>query len=427
MSYVTNKSSGGGGGSGTVTSVAGGNNITITGTATINPTVNVSGATNHCVQIGNATNSLSSVTNGTTGQVLTATTGADPSWQNAASGGIVTLDGNSGSATGSTVTVTTPALSGTVAFAGSGSTLTLGLADSNANMIINSGGFSTSGIGNVLVGPNLLGSGVASGNFNAGMGYSVLGSLTSGTDNVGFGQQALVQLTTGNYNICMAGYQGGINYTSSESNNITLNASTTTVTGESNTLRIGEGTGTGRQQLNKTFIAGINGASVSGSPVLVNGSNQLGNGIMTNTNQPAFLVYLDTTTGNVTGDSTLAQIPYNHKVFDQATNFNTGTFLFTAPVTGKYQFNFAVLCLGGAGQTLFQLVLRTTASDYYTAFLNPLSAFSTQGAVGSAGSQFCNMTAGDTAGVYCLVNNAGLNVSFDGNQVYTWFSGFLVG
>lgn len=78
ISYFTPTS---GPGSGTVTSVSGGNNITITGVATVNPTVNVSGTTNHSVLLGNATNSISSLANGTTGQVLHAITGAnDPVW-----------------------------------------------------------------------------------------------------------------------------------------------------------------------------------------------------------------------------------------------------------------------------------------------------------------------------------------------------------
>jgi hypothetical protein len=71
--------------SGAVTSVSGGNNITITGTATA-PIVNVSGTTNHSVQIGNATNSLSSVSVGTNGQVLVAATTADPTWVTPAAG-----------------------------------------------------------------------------------------------------------------------------------------------------------------------------------------------------------------------------------------------------------------------------------------------------------------------------------------------------
>ena len=108
---ITTSSSGntvtitGGGGSGTVTglegdngniatptagiiNIAGGLNITTAATAGPDTVaISVSGTTDHEVQIGNATGSLSSITNGTTGQVLTAQTGADPIWATPTSGG----------------------------------------------------------------------------------------------------------------------------------------------------------------------------------------------------------------------------------------------------------------------------------------------------------------------------------------------------
>lgn len=78
MSQVTIVAQSGGGGGGTVTSVSGGNNITITGTPTINPTVNVSGTTNHAIQVGNASASLTSLAVATNGQLPIGSTGADP-------------------------------------------------------------------------------------------------------------------------------------------------------------------------------------------------------------------------------------------------------------------------------------------------------------------------------------------------------------
>jgi hypothetical protein len=49
-------------------------------------------ATQHCVQIGGATTStLVSVTNGTSGEVLTANTGAAPTWQAAGGGGLLSV------------------------------------------------------------------------------------------------------------------------------------------------------------------------------------------------------------------------------------------------------------------------------------------------------------------------------------------------
>jgi hypothetical protein len=71
------KTSGGGGG--TVTSVNAGANISITGTAT-DPIVNVNGTTDHAVQVGTGTTGLTSITVGTTGQVLRGATGANPAF-----------------------------------------------------------------------------------------------------------------------------------------------------------------------------------------------------------------------------------------------------------------------------------------------------------------------------------------------------------
>jgi len=55
--------------------------------------------------------------------------------------------------------------------------------------------------------------------------------------------------------------------------------------------------------------------------------------------QPAFYI----TAGNalnVTGDGTLYTIAFNTAVFDVNSDFNLGTYTFTAPITGKYFFSF---------------------------------------------------------------------------------------
>jgi|GEM_PF-6657615 hypothetical protein len=69
-----------------VIQLSGGNNISTTGTVGPNTaTISLTGTTNHTVQLGNASGSLTSLANGTTGQVLTAQTGADPIWNSFAS------------------------------------------------------------------------------------------------------------------------------------------------------------------------------------------------------------------------------------------------------------------------------------------------------------------------------------------------------
>jgi len=91
--------------SGAVTSVSGGNNITITGTATA-PIVNVSGTTNHSLLVGNATGSINSLGVATNGQLPIGSTGADPVLATLTAGTGISITNGAGSisiaATGTT-------------------------------------------------------------------------------------------------------------------------------------------------------------------------------------------------------------------------------------------------------------------------------------------------------------------------------------
>jgi trimeric autotransporter adhesin len=93
-------------GSGQV-NVAGGANITTSSVdLSDTATISVSGTTEYAVQVGSAAGALTSLTLGTSGQVLTsAGAGSNPSWQTPSAAGITTIDGDSGSMTGSTVTI----------------------------------------------------------------------------------------------------------------------------------------------------------------------------------------------------------------------------------------------------------------------------------------------------------------------------------
>lgn len=232
----------------------------------------------------------------TSGYVLTSNGASSlPSFQ-AAAGGVSTIDGDSGSVTGSTITITGGS-SGAV-FTGSGTTLTesfnyLALPAStstngqvtiNGNNVLWSPGAST----NIFVGGS--GNSSISGNQNICVGSGALPALTSGSDNVVLGYQAGANLqggagnvmmgiyaghglVSGNKNLCL-GTTAGNNLAGSESYNVYLNNIGNS--GENNYCRIGSGTGTGDRQLNATFISGIQGITVTGTAVLVSSSDQLG-------------------------------------------------------------------------------------------------------------------------------------------------------
>ena len=117
----------------------------------------------------------------------------------------------------------------------------------------------------IAIGQSALYSSVSD-SYNTCVGDDSLTILNGGSYNSGFGAQSLTGLSSGNYNSTL-GYGSGNSYNSTESNNICINNSGTS--GESNALRIGQGTGTGNQQLSTAFVSGINGNTIGGTPLMV--------------------------------------------------------------------------------------------------------------------------------------------------------------
>lgn len=105
---------------------------------------------------------------------------------------------------------------------------------------------------------------VANASNNVGVGAGALNDLVGTAASQGYANVALgsYALSTGTEIAgCIAlGYNSGTNYTTTENSNIVIN--NLGVTGESNVLRFGAGTGTTLGKLNKAFISGIYGISV---------------------------------------------------------------------------------------------------------------------------------------------------------------------
>ena len=122
---------------------------------------------------------------------------------------------------------------------------------------------------------------VTSGSENNAYGVGNSNAITFGGNNNSMGYAGLQHLVSGSYNLAL-GDSAGLNYTTSESDNIMLNSQG--VIGESNTLRIGQATNTGTQGLTKAFISGITGNTVSNAKfVTINTStDQLGTGAAVN-------------------------------------------------------------------------------------------------------------------------------------------------
>ena len=84
------------------------------------------------------------------------------------------------------------------------------------------------------------------------------------------GSNALFFLTTGDNNTAL-GHDAGVNLTTNESNNIDIGFNVGGVTGESNTIRIGN------NNITDAFVRGISGTTIaSGATVLVDSDGHLG-------------------------------------------------------------------------------------------------------------------------------------------------------
>src|SRR6185437_4136610 len=118
-------------------------------------------------------------------------------------------------------------------------------------------------------------------NSNTALGDNTLANLTSGVAGVYIGNLAGAQITTGGANVCV-GSLAGFNYAGNEHSNICIGSGVEGTLGENNTLRIGEGTGTGAGFLNKAYICGIRSINVgSVATVVTENNDQLGTATIT--------------------------------------------------------------------------------------------------------------------------------------------------
>jgi hypothetical protein len=124
----------------------------------------------------------------------------------------------------------------------------------------------TTGGGNTAVGALALEVNTT-GAYNTVLGGFALSGNTTGGQNTALGSNALQANTSGNNNVAL-GYNAGSNLTIGNNN---IDIANTGVKGDTNSIRIGtQGTQTA------AYIAGISGAPVTGSDVIVNGSGRLG-------------------------------------------------------------------------------------------------------------------------------------------------------
>mgnify|MGYP000586631087 FL=1 len=139
--------------------------------------------------------------------------------------------------------------------------------------------------------------------------------------------------------------------------------------------------------------------------------------------QPAFSAVIGSGQSNI-AINTETTIAFNAEIFDTGANYNNSNYIFTAPVTGKYQLNTVAYMVNvDSAADYVQLSLKTSNRQYYS-IIDP-GTFS-----GDADYWYLNvcvladMDASDTAFVEIQLNNSGA-AQMD-LTAQTYFNGYLV-
>ena len=149
------------------------------------------------------------------------------------------------------------------------------------------------------------------------------------------------------------------------------------------------------------------------------------NGIVTKPLQPAFSACLGTSHTFAVGTTTIV---FNSEIFDQNSDFNASAATFTAPVTGKYQFNISVRVDNldqGAGY--YRLRLKTSNGDYQPVILGTMDVFNADPTYYYFSMPvLADMDAGDTAYVQLQVSGGAAQAQIHASRPNANFSGYLV-
>ena len=157
-------------------------------------------------------------------------------------------------------------------------------------------------------------------------------------------------------------------------------------------------------------------------------------GNITQPRSSAFLAYLTTTTGGITGNNVFAQVVFDTVSYDQNANYSTGTGLFTAPVTGRYQLSSGIEIRGlTASVTEVVIQIVTTTLTYFLLDVSGAGRDTVIQGICANGSVAVAMSAGDTAQVKVLVSGLGANTATvtgtnvtGATNLVSYFSGCLV-
>ena len=147
--------------------------------------------------------------------------------------------------------------------------------------------------------------------------------------------------------------------------------------------------------------------------------------VMTNTSQPAFQAIKNGAASNVTGDGVAYTIGTLTSTFDQASNFNTTSGTFTAPVTGRYVLGFTVALSGLTSSHVIGAAQIVTTSQTFDVWRGSPAGMKTSGNfLTLSGSNIFAMSANNTATFVVTISSGTRVVNVVASTTMVW--GYLV-
>ncbi len=151
-----------------------------------------------------------------------------------------------------------------------------------------------------------------------------------------------------------------------------------------------------------------------------------GNGIITMPKQSCFQAVVNPSAdqANVALGS-FVDIEFDNERFDLNADFNTTNYTFTAPVTGKYNFNIMVRFDNvDSAHTWLTIRFTTSNRNYDSLIHNPDHDLGSDGTISLGGSYLVDMDASDTAKVTVEITSGTAQTDINGGNSY--FMGYLV-
>ena len=148
-------------------------------------------------------------------------------------------------------------------------------------------------------------------------------------------------------------------------------------------------------------------------------------GAVTKPLQPSFSVNMSAVQSNIAA-STEVTIQFDTEIFDTNADFNTGTYTFTAPVTGKYLLTLATRLQAVQNDSTYIVVKIKTSNREYSN-IEDVTTF-----VGDADywtpsvAAVADMDANDTAYAIIYASASGNEIDVGNSAAYTKFSGILL-